>query len=343
MIKTCKPLVSICVPAYNAAATLAGTLDSILAQTYKNISVLVVDNASTDGTAAIADRYAAADGRVKVLRHAENAGAEGNFTRCLALAAGDYTAIYHSDDVYAPTMVEEQAAFLEAHPEAGAVFAMAESIDENGKPGRVYRLPPGLRRDAPALYGFDEIFRAVLKYGNFFFCPGAMARTPVYRDYIRVWDVSDYKSSADLDVWLRILKRWPVGIIDKPLLKYRIGAGSFSFHALRGKTGPHDMLKVLEAYLKELPGGAAWEAGRADYAFLVLKDNINRAFILLSRGERSAARRLLKTVFAPAGLPRALGSLVRARIIFYGLLVFALSLFPLGERFRAAVFKARFK
>jgi len=336
------PLVCVCVPAYNSEKTLPATLDSILEQTYRNLTVLVVDNASTDATAGIADSYAARDARVRVERCAENVGGEGNFTRCLQLASGDYTAIYHSDDVYEPAMVEEQVAFLEAHPEAGAVFAMAQSIDERGTPGRIYRLPPELRRDSPALYGFDEIFRAVLKHGNFFFCPGVMARTPVYRDHIRVWDASGFNTSADLDVWLRILKRWPVGIIDKPLLKYRISPSSFSFYAARGKTGPHDLLKVLEAYLKDLDGNSAWDAARTDYSFLVMKDNINRAFNLLIGEKRSEARSLLKGIFAPARLLGALKSFPRFKTVLYGCLVFSLSLFPMGDILKKFLFRARF-
>ncbi|MDO8805337.1 MAG: glycosyltransferase family 2 protein [Elusimicrobiota bacterium] len=342
MAATASPRVCICVPVYNAAATLAATLDSILSQTYKNISVIIVDNASTDNSMSIADRYAALDGRVLVLRHRENVGAEGNFTRCLQLASGDYTAIYHSDDIYSPSMAEEQVSFLELNPEAGAVFTMAAAINENGSVGRVYRLPKELRGSAGGLYGFPEIFKAMLKYGNFLFCPSVMVRTPVYRDYIRKWDAGDYLSAADGDVWLRIALRYKVGIIDKPLLKYRISDSSFSYHAARRKTGPHDMFKLFDDYLKGPASGIAGEKERNDYALLVLKDNINRSYNLLLLGKRKEARVLLQDIFSTGIAAHALKSLTHTKVILYGYALFILSLVPLSAGLKKLLFRLRF-
>lgn len=338
-----EPLVCVCVPTCNSGRTLRETLDSVIGQSYRNLCIFIVDNASADDTLAIADSYAEREPRLKVFRHSENIGAEGNFTRCLGLACGDYTAIYHSDDVYGPAMVEEQAAFLESRPQAGAVFAMARAMDGNGRPGRTYRLPRELRRDRPAVYGFDEIFRALLKYGNFFFCPGVMARTPVYRDHVRVWDASGFGTSADLDVWLRILARYPVGIIDKPLFCYRGSAAtSFSYAAAREKTAPHDMLRVFEAYTKGRAAALMGPAESADYALLVLKDDINRAFNRFAAGDREAGRALLGGIFKPANILHAFASLFQLKVLLYGYAVYFLLRLPLGEKARLAVCRARF-
>lgn len=341
MIEAASPLVCICVPAYNSAATLPETLDSLLAQTYRNLSILVVDNASTDRTVEIAEGYAARDSRVRVVRNSENVGGEGNFSRCLGLASGKYTAIFHSDDIYTEGMVGEQVAFLEAHPEAGAVFSMAQLIDAQGKPGRVYRVPPELRgRDE---YGFDEIFRAVLRYGNFFFCPGVMARSEVYREYIRKWDAGGFNTSADLDVWLRVLLRHKIGIIDEPLLHYRgAAASSYSYTAARKKTAPHDLFKVLEAYINGRAAGLMGKNERADYALLVLKDNINRAFIYFVAGEPKTGRALLGGLFRVGNLFHSFSSAEQLKNVLYGYAVYALSWLPLGEKARLAVCRARF-
>lgn len=338
------PLVCICVPTYNSEGTLAETLESILGQSYSNLVVRVVDNASTDNTLKIADRYAAADARVRVYRNSENVGGEGNFTRCLGLACGDYTAIFHSDDIYTPEMVAKQVAFLRSNPQAGAVFSMAQSIDERGVLGREYRLPAEVSKGSGALYDFDEIFRALLKYGNdFLFCPSAMARTPIYRDHIRKWDAGGFNTSADLDVWLRILMRTPVGIIEEPLLRYRGGAASsFSYTAAREKTGRHDMLRVLDFYSKGYAAPLVGPEEAADYAIIELKDSINRAFNLFVIGDRAAGRGLLGGIFKPSNLLHALKNRFHLKIMLHGYIVYPLLCLPLPEKARHAVCRARF-
>ena len=125
------PLVCICIPTYNAEKTIRETLVSVVNQRYSNLIILVVDNASTDGTLAVVETFS--DPRISIHRNEVNVGGEGNFNRCIQLARGKYTAIYHADDVYEPQMVERQVAFLEANPDAGVVFTAASLIDDNGK------------------------------------------------------------------------------------------------------------------------------------------------------------------------------------------------------------------
>ncbi|HBW21948.1 MAG: hypothetical protein A2X28_01880 [Elusimicrobia bacterium GWA2_56_46] len=336
------PLVCICVPAYNAGLTLAETLDSILGQTYGNLKIFIVDNASTDNTLEIADAYAKKDPRITVVRNDVNVGGEGNFTRCLQLATGEYTAIYHSDDIYTPRMVEEEVLFLEAHREAGAVFSMAVAIDGKGREGRLYKLPAWLRAQNKDEYGFDDLFRAMLKYGNFLFCPAAMARTEVYRDRIKVWDAGNYGSSADGNVWLRIAQNFPIGIIDKPLLKYRISVSSFSYHAARGKTGPHNMFRVFNDYIKGPAAALMGADERKDYEVLVLKDNINRAFNLLLSGKKKEAAALLPGVFRPGLILYGLRSPEHFRVLVSGYFVFLCLALPVNETIKKLLWKVKF-
>jgi len=338
------PLVCICVPTYNAGKTLSATLDSILGQTYSNLLVKVVDNASTDNTLQIADVYASKDLRVSVIRNGDNIGAEGNFTRCLQLAEGDYTAIFHSDDIYSPEIVKEQVAFLEKHPQAGAVFTMAQSIDEEGKPGRTYTLPSELIHAESTLYEFPEIFRVMLKYGNFIFCPSAMAKTSVYRDCIKIWDSGNFGNSADLDVWLRILKLHPVGILPEPLLFYRGAAmSSYSYTAVRTKTDPHNMLRVFETYMAEYARDLMGPKEKADYARLVMNDNVNRAFNFAAMSKPAEAKALLAGVFRPGSLSTAFCSVYHLKTVVLAFLTILLILLPLPGRIRRQVSIWRFK
>ena len=231
------PLVCICVPTYNAASTVRETLESILAQTYANLVVHVSDNASTDDTLKVIESIS--DQRITIHRQKENIGGEGNFNRCIQLATGKYTAIFHADDVYEPNMVAKQVAFLEANAKVGAVFTEASLIDDSGKMIGALGLPQGLV-SVDCLYDFKTIFKFVLQYSNFLICPSAMARTEVYQQDIRSWRGEIFGTSADLDVWFRIfsgLERF--GKSFQSPLRVRHGAGGTHV----GKT--HDLALKL--------------------------------------------------------------------------------------------------
>ena len=337
------PLVCVCVPTYNASATLIATLDSILCQIYKNIRVFVVDNASTDDTLAIAGRYAETDKRVKVFPHSENIGGEGNFNRCIAFAKGDYTEIFHSDDIYCPKMVEEQVKFLQANTEAGAVFAMADTVDAAGRVGRSYRLPAALAARKAPLYDFQTIFKSMLKNGNFLLCPGAMVRTEIYKNHIRHWDYEHFKTSADLDVWLRILQKHPIGIINKPLFNYRVSPSSFSYGAGRAKTEPHDLLLVFKAYVSGYARDLMGPEEKTDYFRLVMNDNVNRAFNLVVMGKPAEAKALIAGVFCPGSLFGVIGSVYHFKTVVLAVLTVLLIFLPLPERVRRRISILRFK
>lgn len=101
------PLVSILIPAYNREHEIVRALDSALAQTYTAVEIIVVDNASTDNTFAIAQEYAARDQRVKCFRNVTNRGPVPNWQRCVELATGEYIKILFSDDWLEPDAIAE--------------------------------------------------------------------------------------------------------------------------------------------------------------------------------------------------------------------------------------------
>ena len=94
--------ISVVVPAWRAEKTLAATLDSILCQTWREIEVLVVDDASPDGTLALAQRYASRDERVRVLAQPENGGVSNARNRGVREARGEWIAFLDSDDLWMP-------------------------------------------------------------------------------------------------------------------------------------------------------------------------------------------------------------------------------------------------
>jgi len=143
------PLVSVLVPCFRSARFLRRSVGSALAQTERDLEVVVVDNASDDGTFELAGELAAADRRVRVARNAENLGPVRNWRRCAELARGEYAALLFSDDWYQPDYLAEAVALLRADPGVGFVYPPVRVVFEDEKlvaRGETlsYRLEPGI-------------------------------------------------------------------------------------------------------------------------------------------------------------------------------------------------------
>jgi glycosyltransferase involved in cell wall biosynthesis len=288
------PLVCICLPTYNAEKTVAETLQSIVGQTYKNLIIQVVDNASTDRTLDIVRKFS--DPRIEIYQGSTNVGGEGNFNRCIELAKGDYTAIYHADDIYEPTMVACQVAEFEAGPDVGAVFSEAKLINESNKPiGSVTR-PASLKRKSHH-YEFIEIFRAILRHGNFLICPSAMVRTSIYRDEIKRFRSELFGSGADGDVWLRILQRHSISILPDQLIRYRISPSQGSHTINRLRTKRADFFRVVDYYLsQDVIKAEVSQSDLSHYGWQQRRDRVVRAVNYLLQDNAHEAYQLCRDI-----------------------------------------------
>ncbi|HMK54618.1 MAG TPA: glycosyltransferase [Methanobacteriaceae archaeon] len=242
------PLVSVCIPTYNSQKTLIQTLESLLKQTYTNLEIVVVDNASTDNTSELLSDYIQ-NKDIKYYRNSKTIVAEENFDRCVELAQGEYTAIFHADDLYKPDMVEKQVQTFLENSEIGAVFTLADTINEDGK--KIGEL--GLPADLPDkdVYNFCDIFTATLKNMNFLTCPSAMVKTDIYKESIP-FDYKKFKTSSDVDMWLRILKKHPISIVKENLMCYRISKMQGYYQVRYLRTEKNDFSKVMDYHLSKV-------------------------------------------------------------------------------------------
>ena len=310
-------LVCICIPTYNSALTIRESLLSITEQNYSNLKIKVVDNNSTDDTITIVSSIA--DDRIELYRNSFNVGAEGNFNRCIELSEGKYTAIFHADDVYESQMVARQVAFLEENPSAGGVFTEATLINERGQQFGVIRQPLDVAAKGP-LFDFNILYKAILRHSNFLICPSFLARTDVYRQDIRVWRGEMFGSSADLDVWLRVLKHHSCGILAEPLMRYRISTAQFSAGVRRGVERA-DFFRVIDYYHTQ-----DWVTAQLDksdylnYLRLGRRDRYMRAANSLLSDDKTSASQLCNDVLT-------IDTLLSATQSRRGLMVFVLGAF----------------
>jgi glycosyltransferase involved in cell wall biosynthesis len=125
-------LVTVIVPAYNAQGTIAHTLQSACGQTYRSLEIIVVDDGSTDDTAAIAREFARHDARVLLVQQ-PNGGVAAARNRALSLAQGKYIAPLDADDLWHPTKIAKQVARFQERPHAGVVYTWSRVINAVGR------------------------------------------------------------------------------------------------------------------------------------------------------------------------------------------------------------------
>jgi glycosyltransferase involved in cell wall biosynthesis len=136
-----RPRVSIGLPVYNGARYLAATLDAILGQTYRDFELIVSDNASTDGTEAIARAAADRDARVRYLRSDHNRGAMWNFHRVFHVSTGEYFKWSADDDLIEPAFLARCVDTLDRQRDAVLCFTRFIEVDEAGAFLRRQRYP----------------------------------------------------------------------------------------------------------------------------------------------------------------------------------------------------------
>ncbi len=238
------PLVSVVVPVYQAERYVRESLESIAGQSYPNLEIIVMDDGSTDGSAAIA--AAIEDPRLRLHRNERNLGQFENVNAGIRLARGELIAVHHADDVYERGLIAEEVEYLTAKPEAGAVFAIDTFIDPEGVPFGRLELPAEFR--GGRLLRYPEILNGVLRYGNTFLRGGtSLVRRDVYRTAGLFDDAHDLR--ADLEMWLRISRAYPIAIIDRHLVRYRWGHETVSGSYERLRTAPELTFSLLDRLL----------------------------------------------------------------------------------------------
>jgi hypothetical protein len=170
----------------------------------------------------------------------------------LNLGKGEYTAIFHSDDIYSPTMVEKEVRYLEANKDTSGVLTFATQIDAEGGHLKTYIAPSslGMKLGDAKSFTAAELFKAILIHDNFLFCPSALMRTDICLSQIGSWRGDLFKSSADLDVWLRLASINHLALINEPLLFYRISDVQWTAKYRRNRKVRADTFLVLEYWLK---------------------------------------------------------------------------------------------
>lgn len=203
------PRVSVLMGVYNGERFLDSAIASIVGQSYRNWELIVVDDASTDSSLAVATSWRERDARVRVLEHATNRGLAVSLNEAFAVARGELIARMDADDVSLPQRLQKQVRFLDAHPDVAVLGTGAEFVDARGRPlgsGHLFEehddIAANIYRTTPLLH------------------PSVMMRR-TFLESLGGYDAR-LRRAQDADLWLRGYRRFRYHNLREPLVRCRI-------------------------------------------------------------------------------------------------------------------------
>lgn len=233
------PRVSVVIPAYNAQRFVAETIASVQAQSYRDFEIIVVDDGSTDQTAAIAESFEG----VRCIRK-PNGGVSSARNRGVAEARGELLAFVDSDDVWHPDKLRHQVALMDLHPQL--VLGITESSSDRSLMESVPRLAEGQLPRYRVIDQFEEVF-----LNPYLGMSGVMVRKAAF-DAVKGFDQT-LPFAEDVDFYLRLLfKRSAVVRIEDCVVYVRLVEGSLS------SDGAIGYAKLMEVYRRFLSREPQW-------------------------------------------------------------------------------------
>lgn len=229
MSNSSQPLVSVCIGTYNRADYIRECLDSVLAQTYPNLEIIVVDDASTDRTVDLLRSYG---NRIKMVLRTDNSGKPATPRNDgIKLAKGTYVAFLDSDDCWYPEKVARQVALMEMYPEVMLVHCYCRIIDQDGVPGVI--------RHEGVIPETGRIFEKLLRH-----CFIATSTMMIKADYFRQNTAFNedvrLRAKEDYELFLRVAYQHVVGFIPEVMAYYRRSSSGISQEDRSWRDSPVD-------------------------------------------------------------------------------------------------------
>lgn len=210
-----EPLISVIIPTYNMEKYITDAIDSALAQTYKNVEIIVVDDGSTDFTINILKKY---NSKIKYF-YQKNKGPSAARNVGIKYAKGEYIAFLDSDDVWLPRKLELQVKYFSENAFRGLIYTGYYTIDETGETVEIHKIEDFSKNKVLK----DLFFKNVISTAS---------TIMVNRECFEESGGFDENLAVaeDWDMWLRIIKRYDFDYISEPLVKVKFRKGSQSYY-----------------------------------------------------------------------------------------------------------------
>jgi glycosyltransferase involved in cell wall biosynthesis len=252
------PVVSVVVPAYNAASTIRATLHSVLTQTLSELEVIVINDGSTDQTLDLIRDIQNRDHRLRVLSF-PNSGPAASRNRGIAHSRAPCLSFVDADDLWTPDKLESQLRALEQGPETAVVYSWNDYIDENGM-----FLYPGSHA---TLSG--DVYAELLQWNFIENGSNVLVRRDVF-EHVGVFDES-LAAAEDRDFLIRAARRYPFAVVPKTQILYRVAARSRSSNIKRQE---QVRLEVIRRNFAQAPASLQPLLGRSlsnTYTYLTMR------------------------------------------------------------------------
>ena len=222
------PLVTVICTCYNHAPYVEKSLNSVINQDYKNIELIIVDNASQDNSVAVIENWLQKYPSILFIKNAINIGNNKSFNQAIALSKGSYLIDLAADDVLTKEGITHQIDTFLKNPNAGLVFGNATIIDENDSLLH-YHFPVDINLKIIDTSIFNTNYESILKGGNCMCSVSGMYKRTVFEE-LKGYD--ENLAYEDLDLWIRFSRDFEFEYISEILAKKRIISDSLSSHFL---------------------------------------------------------------------------------------------------------------
>ena len=213
-----KPKISIILPNYNNEKYLKEAIESVLKQTYTNFELIIVDDASTDGSLEIIRAFN--DKRIKVITSEVNRHVAYASNLGIQYASGEYIAKIDSDDIWENQKLEKQIEFMENHKEYGGCFTRVNIIDGKSEDANIkYKVIFELFEKAKNQSQKDWL-RFFLSEGNCLCNSSSLIRKSIFEKIDGFFNLA-YVGAEDYELWVRMVIRYPIYVLDERLVRYR--------------------------------------------------------------------------------------------------------------------------
>ena len=241
--------VSILLTSFNHANYIHEAIDSALNQTFTDFELIILDDGSSDNSWDLINQYA--DSRIKTYRNLVNIGGALGINKTISeVAMGEYIAIHHSDDVWEHNKLEKQVAFLDVHPEIGAVFTNALAVGEDSSPlidkgqfySKIFDQPNRTRH---------EWLRFFFSHGNALCHPSVLIRKVCYENCgLYPYGLAQL---GDFDMWMRLCLKYEIYVLPERLVRFRVRDNEANASASRPETTIrhlYEFYRLLQNYRK---------------------------------------------------------------------------------------------
>lgn len=225
--------VSVCIPTYNGATFVAEALTSVLAQSFTDFELVVVDDGSSDGTLEILHSFT--DPRLHVHQNEHRLGIPGNWNRCVALAQGEFLTIFHQDDVMLPDNLAHKVQLLAHASDIGFVHSAIDLVRDGTAP----TTPRTWVESAPEDFVVTGLryFHKLLFDENCICAPTVVTRRTALLALGGFNEALGY--ACDYEMWMKLCVEHRVGFVAQPLVRYRWHEGNAS-HLFRFGRGEEE-------------------------------------------------------------------------------------------------------